>query len=427
LAKKKEEKPQRAFTKRQISRRQRQQRTQRIIIVSGIVIIAAVLGTITAGWVINDYQPLRQTVTRVNDTEFSMGYYVKALKYYGGGIPGEYLYYFNDEIVKNVQEGELVRQAAMKLDISVSDYELDKHIEYNHPSPDRDLDAVNRNAARTELLLDKLLDNYFEQQIPVSAEQRHILAMFLENESQAAEVRKGLEAGEDFASYAEELSQESVSKEDKGDLGWQSEEVLSVVLDTSTPGEYAFNAEVGVLSQPVYDEEKTKNTGYWLIKVLDRNEEDGTSHIHAILLGSEEEALAVKAEAEAGGEYDFDLLAEEHSQHSPSNEDHGCLGYLAPGTMSEVFDEYAFDPELEMDKISQPIRDDTVQTKGGYWLIKVVDIDNDREIESDDRDLLKDKALDDWIAALWDDPNNVVESYLDDEQIMWAIERATGS
>ena len=424
MSKKKEGK-QKHVTRRQISRWQQQQRMQRIIVGSGIAVIAIVLGIVAGGWFINSFLPLRQTVMRVNDTELNMGYYVKALKYYGGGIPAEYLWYYNEEIVSLIQEGELVAYGATKLDISVSDYELDKYIEYERPSPSRDLQDVNRDAARTELLLDKMFDNYFDKEVPVSAEQRHVMAMFLEYESQAAEIKNKIESGEDFATYAAELSMETVSQEAEGDLGWHPEGALALILGTPVPGEYAFNAEEEVLSQPLYDAETTKSTGYWLIKVLERNEGDGTSHIHAILLGSEEEALEVKAEAEAGEDYEFDLLAEEYSQHSPSNTDKGCLDWLAPGTMSEVFDEYAFDPDLEMNKISPPIKDDTVQTKGGYWLVKVVETDEDREIESNDRDLLKSKELEDWLASLWDNPDNIVESYLDDEMIIWAINRAT--
>ena len=39
--------------------------------------------------------------------------------------------------------------------------------------------------------------------------------------------------------------------------------------------------------------------------------------------------------------------------------------------MSAAFDEYVFDPETQLSAISDPIRDDTVTTKGGYWLVKV--------------------------------------------------------
>ena len=76
--------------------------------------------------------------------------------------------------------------------------------------------------------------------------------------------------------------------------------------------------------------------------------------------------------------------------------------------------------------VSEPIRDDTVFTKGGYWLIKVQDKDDNRQIEDNDRELLKAEALSKWIEALENAPENKMESYLDDEKIAWAIEEAVG-
>ncbi|GAI16299.1 unnamed protein product, partial [marine sediment metagenome] len=166
--------------------------------------------------------------------------------------------------------------------------------------------------ARAELLRSKLLDKHFEQTVPVFAEQRRIIAMFLESESQATEVRARLEAGEDFAELAGELSLDGFSKDEKGDLGWHPEDVLAELLATSIPGEHAFGSEVEVLSQPIYDETNTKGVGYWLVKILDRTQEPEQVHIQAILLGSEQEAQDVRVRLEAGE--DFATLAQELSQ-----------------------------------------------------------------------------------------------------------------
>ena len=68
----------------------------------------------------------------------------------------------------------------------------------------------------------------------------------------------------------------------------------------------------------------------------------------------------------------------------------------------------------------------TALTKGGYWLIKIVDKDDNKEIDDEDRAVLKNKALNEWALALWEDPENNVESYLDDEKKMWAIDKAVG-
>jgi parvulin-like peptidyl-prolyl isomerase len=94
--------------------------------------------------------------------------------------------------------------------------------------------------------------------------------------------------------------------------------------------------------------------------------------------------------------------------------------------MSPALAEFVVDSEVE--EVSEPIRDDVVVTTEGYWLLRVLDKDDNGEISNDDRDLLKSMALNEWFSALWDDPENEIDdSYLDDEKKAWAVEKAMGS
>ena len=418
MAKKKQQKPKREVTKRQLSRWQQQKKRQRLILGLGILIIVAALVTVGAGWYITQYQPLHKTVITVNDTSFNMNYYIKMLKCYGRGQPIDFLFYLADEMVTIIEQNELIRQGALKLGISVSNDEVDQELKRRDPPLSKDY----RDLVRIEMLVTKLADEYFEHEVPLFAEQRHILAMFLEDENQAIEVRARLEAGEDFTELAGELSLESISETKKGDFGWRPKDVLAELLRTSIPVDYAFDAEVGVLSQPIYDEETTKSVGYWLIKMSEREEDSDLVHVQAILLGSEEEAQEVRARLGAGE--DFAALAKEFSQHEVSRGNDGDIGWSVPDTMSQAFEDYAFDDEVELETVSEPIRDDTVGTTGGYWLVKLLDKDDNRKIEDDDRMSLKAKALDEWASSLWDDPENKIESYLDEDKKLWAISKA---
>ena len=419
MAKKKVEKPRREFTRRQLSHWQQQKRRQRIIAISGISIIAVVIVLVGAGWYISQYRPLRETVIRVNDTEFNMDYYVKTLKFYGEGQTSYYMYSLADEAVMIIEQNELVRQEAMKLGISVSNDAVDEELKSREPPLSRDY----RDLVRAEMLITKLRDDHFEQEVPAFGEQRHIMVMFLESESQAQEVRAKLEAGEDFAELAGELSLDGLSED--GDLGWQFKDVLTILLGTPVLGEHAFSAEVGVLSQPIYDEDKAKGIGYWLIEVLEGEEDSEEVSVQAMLLESEEEAREVRARLEAGE--DFATLSEEFSQLVVA-EKGGYLGLLAPGMMTTAFDEVVFDAKLEPGTLSEPAKDEVAITKGGYWLLKVLDKAENRQIEDADRDLLKAVALNDWLSELWDNPENEIDdSYLDDEKKAWAVDRALKS
>jgi len=412
LAKKKIEKPKRVVTKYQLSRWQRQKKRQRLILIAGISVIAAVAGVIGGGWYTKEYQPLQETVIRVNDTEFSMRYYIDMLELnyrYGGA----------GDVVTFIEQNELIRQGAEDLGITVSDSEIGEELK----SYDPPLGKEYGEAARASISMRKLLDEHFEQEVPLSTEQRHIMAMFLESESQATEVRARLENGEDFGELAVELSLENLSKADGGDLGWYPRGILSVLLATPILEDYAFTADVGVSSPPLYDEAKIKGVGYWVVEVLERDEEEEEVYVQAMLLGSEQEAQEVIAQLEDGE--DFGELAEELSQDEDSKRKGGDLGWLTPEEVASLLEDFIFNSEPGT--LSEPIRDDGLLTEGGYWLVTVVDRDDNRKIEDGERDFLKRKALDEWISSLWDNPENEVEDYLDSEKIAWARDKAMGS
>ncbi len=421
MAKKNRERKPREVTKRQLSRWQQQRKREHLVRYLGIFIIAAVLLVIGTGWYISQYRPLHKTVITVNDTNFDMDYYIGMLKYYGAGQSSLNLSILAREIEKTIGQNELVTQGALALDISVGNDEVKAELERR----DLPLSKHHKDMVRTELLVKKLLDEYFEHQVPVSDEQYHILAMFLESEGQALEVSDRLEAGEDFADLAAELSVDGVTKEKKGDLGWHPKDIMAELLNSSIPEDYAFNAMVGVLSPPLYDEDRTKSGSYWLIKVLERKEDSDEAHILAMLLGSEQQANKARVRLEAGE--DFAEVAGELSQLDEAKENGGDMGWLIQGTSSPIIDEFAFNLEVELETTSEPLHDDKALTTGGYWLVKVLGKEDNREIEDEDRTALKGKVLNEWINSLWDNPDNKIESFLDSEKISWAIEKVLGS
>ena len=421
MAKKKREKKPREVTRRQLSRWQQQRKRERLVRYLGIFIITVILCLLGAGLYITQYQPLYETVITVNDAKFNMKYFINALKYYGQGQTSMTLYTMSREVERIIVQNELVRQGAMELDITVSSDEVNKELERRDPPLSKDY----RDIIRTELLVDTLLDEYFEHQVPVFAEQFHVQAMFLESENQTLEVTERLEAGEDFGELAGELSLDGITKEQKVDLGWHPKDIAAELLNSPVAEEYAFNSGIGVLSPPLYDEEKIKGVAYWLAKILERKEDSDEVHIQTMQLGSEAEANKAKARLEAGE--DFGEVAAELSHLDGAEENRGDVGWVSPGTLSSVLEEFVFDPQVELETISEVIRDDDTITTGGYWLVKVLGKEDNKEIDEEDRTLLKGKALNEWVTSLWDDPDNKTKSFLGDEKIAWAVEKAMGN
>ncbi len=416
MSKKKPEKPQHIMTPRQISRWEKQKKRQRIIMVSGIFVIVLALAFVGAGWYFGQYKPMQETVIKVNGTEFSMGYYVEMLKLEGAYHSVPDLSYVSDSALQTIQQNELLKQGALELGFSIDDEEVAKELREND-LPDK---KVYRDLIRQQLLTDRLLDSHFDAQVPLFAEQRQVMAMMLESQTQALEVRNRLEGGEDFSELAEELSLEPLTRNKGGDLGWVPRTILQDMLRTSIVDDI-FSQSVGELSQPIYDDEAQKWVGYWLVEVLERDEEEEEAHIQIMLLGSEDEAQDIRNELESGAEWG--PLAVEHSQMKGVAENKGEW-LVSPGEMEPVVDEYAFNLALDPGVISEPLRDETAMTKGGYWLIEVLDQDAERRIDTEYRDYLKTKIFDEWMGTLIEDEDNEIASYLDAEKKSWAIEQA---
>jgi hypothetical protein len=140
------------------------------------------------------------------------------------------------------------------------------------------------------------------------------------------------------------------------------------------------------------------------------------------MLSSEEEAWKILSKLSDGE--DFTLLAEEYSQLW-SDEDGADLGWLAEGSITDAFDEFVFNSETELNEISEPIRDEMMDTEGGYWLFKIPDSDI-KEISEEDRDLLVEKAMQEWLISIVNNPENNVVNYLDEEMREFAINRFAG-
>ena len=423
--KKKTEKPARQLTKRQLSHYQRQRRRQRIVFIGGIAVIAVIILIVLVGWFMGEYVPLKETVIEIDTVEYDLGYYIDALKYY------TYMYYgenakpedvpnLTNSVTNLIQESSLIIWGAATLGISVSDDEVRESLN----NLDIKVNNASTDMTKAQILAGRVKESYFAEQLPASDNQVNIMVMLLESENQAAELRDRLQGSDNFSALAEEFSLHS-SQANKGEIGWHPKDVLVDLLSSFVPGNYAFSAKAGDLSEPLYDKQKSKQVGYWLINVLEIPSEM-SAQVQGILLGSEQEAREIKAELKVTD--NLTGLIEEYSQHQDSKERGGHLGLVNKNTMSEAVDGYVFSDNVEIGVWSEPLRDETVITIGGYWLVKVLDKDDDKEITEEDREYLLNQAYNDWFNALRMQKIAFISiAALTPEKIQWAVEKVQES
>ena len=396
----------RAPTKHQLSKWQRQTKIRRVVIIAAVVFLTGILSWVGYGYYKDRIKPFREVVIMVNDASFTMDYFVKMLDAYTAGMNSTDIYYYGDYIAGTVADEiiktELSGQGAKNLGIEVTTEEIDTKLEeYELPN-----DSIYRDIIRAELLQEKL-EEHFNSGLNVTMEQADVQVVLVESEEVATELIAEIEAGGNFTDLTEEFS---CSSSIEGDLGWLPEELMPNTLIADA----AFNLTPGDMSQPIYDETAIKDVGYWLIEVTEAQNE--TINAQVMLLGSGVEAERVKAELTAGG--NFSALAGNYSQHESKNKG-GKLEGLEPGDMgSTAFDQVAFN--ITLNTVSEPVKDESVQTTGGYWIVKVVD-KGDHELEENVKEELRDKYLNDWFEEIQED--STIENHLDTDKIAWAVNK----
>jgi hypothetical protein len=80
LAKKNREEKPKEYTRRQLSQHKKQERRQRIIVITGIAVIAAIILIPIFGWFTTEYIPLHQTMLKINGKSFNVAYYLDFIK-----------------------------------------------------------------------------------------------------------------------------------------------------------------------------------------------------------------------------------------------------------------------------------------------------------------------------------------------------------
>jgi len=424
LADKKDTQLKRTSTKKPRSQWQKEVLRQRIIGISGVSIVLAVILILSSGWFFNQYLPIdrqmNKTALTVGNKSYSTAYFVDLLRLYCGDYQyGWYAEYLIDETEKSIERATIIQVAASALGIVVTDDDLKQYMkEAGFPNND----AV-RDYAYTQLIVSKLRNDYFGPMVPARAEYREVMAMLLESKSHADEVRARINAGEDFGEIAASLSLESKTKEGSGVFGPYPKDLFDHKLSSKGFGDAVFQQSVDAWGL-YFDDSIKKSVGYWLVKVTERNEEESKVRVSGMLLSSLEEAEEIKARLDKGES--FSALAEKYSQ-SWSDEDKDDLSWIKPGD-SHAYASYVLNDQTKIGAVSDPIKDTGKSTEGGYWLYKVVSISPDKFISADDRSDLITKMIEDWVDEQKSSGDNfILVSYLDDDRRAFIVKRIEGN
>ena len=182
------------------------------------------------------------------------------------------------------------------------------------------------------------------------------------------DIRKRLDAGEDFIKVAQQFSEDPSVKENNGDLGYFSAFRMVYPFENA-----AFNTKVGQVSKPF----RTR-FGYHIVKVVDKRKNRGevtVAHIMILKPNKSDEGQQEKAKATIDDIYkkiqqgeSFESLAQQFSEDKSSAGKGGVLQRFGSGQLSsEEFENVAFGL-MDKNQISAPF-----QSQFGWHIVKLIE------------------------------------------------------
>jgi peptidyl-prolyl cis-trans isomerase SurA len=211
------------------------------------------------------------------------------------------------------------------------------------------------------------------------------------------EIKKRLDAGEDFSTVAQQTSEDPSVKENNGDLGYFSAFRMVYPFENA-----AFNTKVGQVSKPF-----RSRFGYHLVKVVDKRVNRGEVTVAHIMIVKQNDTVQIeKAKTTIDDIYKkiqqgeaFESLAQQFSEDKSSASKGGVLQRFGSGQLSsEEFENVAFELK-EKDQISVPF-----QSQFGWHIVKLIEkhpvrsfdemkFDLEEKIRKDERSLLITNSL----------------------------------
>jgi hypothetical protein len=407
------EKNARIPTKHQVTRWEREKKLSRIIQIVTAAIIVAVVGIIGVWIYTEQVMPYQSTVMKVNGRSFNMDYYINMLDAYTKGQSSDMVKYYVDVVDKGVPQTEALIENAQSAGITVNDEEVAKEI---------DALKLSKNDAVVDMVKARLIARkYNEQQCipaqPASVDQVEVQAMLLEDKTTAEDRRLKLLAGDNFTRLASMLSIDPVTQSKGGYLGWIPKGYEGKALGTlkdSALKDVINKLEPKVISDPLFDANAEKSFGYWVLEVLDKDDARGI-HARGILFASRDDADAVRQRLVNGESWDS--LARQYSQHA-SKDKGGDLDWIQPGVDKGRVGSIV--ATLEKGKISTAIVDTEQKTKGGYWIVQVLD-KQQRPLPDNIKQSLSEECLTQWVEGLV--KNATVDSTIDQKQKDFAVDK----
>ncbi len=259
----------RPVRRRPSTRLDAERRNQVLLVVLAAGVVIAALGIALFGYYQTNIAPKGEPVLQVEDRSFSLGYFERRARYEvrnGNTTLLASPENSPDRLIDLVQQEELIRRGAREKGIILTEEDIDREIGRRRnvlPETDREaFAAAYRQAVRESGLatsdfrdlvaadlLESRLKQKFQDELPPTAEQVRYRMIEVATHEEAQAVLDRLNAGEDFAALAAEVSTDVSSKDKGGERPWAArgtqDQALEEVLFSLEPGQRSGITDTG--------------------------------------------------------------------------------------------------------------------------------------------------------------------------------------
>ena len=252
--------------RRRAARRTDPEQMSRILLVGGVAAVLLIAaGVIAFGWYQTEIKPGGKTVLQVGEREYSLNALTRRAKLTVKENTifqqQQYAQVLPDTVMLQLErEAKLLERANTINNTTVTEEEIDNKIKENGSlAADADARAfaaeyskqveasgLSRDEFRRKIradLLEEKVRNYYLYLAPKDQPQVHARLILVKDVGEGRQVLERLNAGEDFAAVAREVSQDTTSAEKGGEVDWQprayfpDDKISDFLFDKAQPGQ----------------------------------------------------------------------------------------------------------------------------------------------------------------------------------------------
>lgn len=291
------------------------EQTARVMLIGGVsLIIVLALGFIAFGWYWTEKRPLGRTVLQVDEQTVSFAAMKRRMNYelfrnttlqQNPSVLASFAY---ENLVAELTKVSRAEALGVTVDEATLDTAMRTRIGVAPEADQRTYQDALRNQLESTGLnesefrrlvegetIETAIVDKFQTELPATLLQSKVEVINVETREEADAAILRINAGEDFAVVAKEISLEPTAKENGGLKDFAPEGSHNVAYN-----DFAFSAEVGVLSDPL---PAAGDTSFYVVRVLDRSDQPLAEDEKPTLARAkyEEWLTTIRAEMESSG------------------------------------------------------------------------------------------------------------------------------